>query len=214
MKFIKRNYEKGYHDSILYREAQNSQRNQARLGALLEYRQAGRLLEIGCGQAGFLGLAENHFEVEGMDVSRSAIESIRPHFGERVSVVNVEQRPLPRDRFDAIVVFNILEHLRQPHKVVDKLYHALSDGGVMIGSVPNHYGPVGEVVTHIGNFFDRTHVSVFNPETWGRIFKHAGFGETTFFGEVTIGRNRCRYLRGRLWPYLSFNLMFVCEKKG
>lgn len=214
MKLIKRQYEEGYHDSPIYRESENSQRNQSRLTALREYQPSGRLLEIGCGQGGFLRLAEAFFEVEGMDISHAAVNAIRPHFGPRVSVVNVEQRPLPRSRYDAIAVFNILEHLRRPHKVIDKLSAALTPGGVLIGSVPNNQSLVGGAATLLSNFFDRTHVSTFKPEVWQRLFQHAGFQQVVFFGEVTLGRNRCKYLRGNNWHHFSFNLMFICKKQA
>jgi hypothetical protein len=82
----------------------------------------------------------------------------------------------------------------------------------MIGSVPNNYGVIGGANTRLGNFFDRTHVSTFTPDTWERIFKHSGFQTIHLFGEITLGRNRCRYLTGHAWPYFSFNLMFECFK--
>jgi SAM-dependent methyltransferase len=149
-----------------------------------------------------------------MDVSTYAIQSLKPHFGERVRRFNVEQHPLPREQYDVIAVYNILEHLQQPHKVAARLFAALRPGGLLIGSVPYNAGVVGRAVTHIGNFFDRTHVSTFTPPVWDRIFRHAGFAPLDLFGEVTIGRNRCRYLRGQAWPHLSFNLMFAWQKEA
>ena len=217
MKLIRRHYEEGYHQLFLTREAANSQRNHARLRLLLNYQTGGSLLEVGCGMGGFLRQAESFFNVEGVDVSRAAIEAIRPHFGDRVSVFNIEQRPLsqrllPRGGYAAIAVFNVLEHLHQPARIVEKLYRTLSPGGVLLGSVPNNFGLVGGVNTRLGNFFDRTHISTLPPAAWRRIFQHAGFQQVTFFGEVTLGPNRCRYLSGRFWPYISFNLMFACQK--
>jgi 2-polyprenyl-3-methyl-5-hydroxy-6-metoxy-1,4-benzoquinol methylase len=212
MSLFKHDYGPGYYNQFLTREKPNSQRNHNRLNTLLAQKPSGRLLEVGCGKAGFLQMAESHFTVTGIDISRAAIDAIRPHFGERVSLLNIEQRPLPGGDYDVIAAFNVLEHLRQPHKVIDKLYRALSPGGILFGSVPNKFGPAGELHTFLSNFFDRTHVSTFTPQTWERIFHHAGFNEVTFFGEVNFGPNRSRYLRGKSWRYLSFNLMFICTK--
>ena len=212
MKLIKKDYDRHYHENLAYREKHNSQRNQKRLAALRELRQHGHLLEIGCGTGGFLRQVEQHFTVEGMDISKYAVQVIKPHFGERVRVGNVELTPLPRTQYDVVVVFNILEHLRQPHKAIDRIADSLKPGGVMIGSVPNNQALVGSLVTRLGNFFDRTHVSTFTPPVWERILRHAGFQQVNLFGEVTIGRNRCIYLRGPHWPHLSFNLMFTCTR--
>ncbi|MBE0695743.1 MAG: hypothetical protein IH586_02360, partial [Anaerolineaceae bacterium] len=66
-------------------------------------------------------------------------------------------------------------------------------------------------ITRIGSYFDRTHISTFPPDAWQRIFTHAGFKDVLFFGEINLGRNHCRYLRGKSWPHFAFNLMFVCR---
>jgi 2-polyprenyl-3-methyl-5-hydroxy-6-metoxy-1,4-benzoquinol methylase len=212
MKLIQSDYENDYHDNFLLREAPNSQRIGKRLALLLAHKQSGSLLEIGVGKGGLLRRAQQHFEVEGLDISQHEVDALIPHFGERVRRADVETKTLPRLRYDAIVIFNVLEHLRQPGQVIQKLWESLQAGGVMIGSMPNNFGLVGGQVTRLGNFFDRTHVSTYTPAAWRGLFQQAGFTEIDFFGEITIGRNAAVYLRGPLWPYLSFNLMFVCRK--
>jgi 2-polyprenyl-3-methyl-5-hydroxy-6-metoxy-1,4-benzoquinol methylase len=212
MKLIQSDYENNYHDHFLLREALNSQRNRLRLEALLAYKQSGRLLEIGCGKAGFLRLAGEHFEVEGVEISHHAVEALIPTFGERIRQANIEAHSLPQQRYDVIAAFNLLEHLRQPDRAIQRIFSALNEGGVTIGSMPNNYGLVGGVVTRLSNFVDRTHISTYTPEVWRGLFRQAGFSRVDFFGEVTIGRNRAVYVRRRFWPYVSFNLMFVCSK--
>jgi len=96
--------------------------------------------------------------------------------------------------------------------VLDKLCSALNAHGVLVGSAPNNYGIIGGAATRLGNFFDRTHVATLPPQCWRELFQQAGFRRTTFFGELTLGRNAALYLHGPLWPHFSFNLVFVCEK--
>lgn len=210
---IKQNYEVGYFTNLFYRESQYSQRNKARLSLIQRHKKDGRLLEVGCGMGGFLQVAEEDFDVEGIDVSRFAIRSLRTHFGCRVHAYNVEQWPAPKRKYDVIAIFNTLEHLKQPKAVVEKMQAALNDDGMVIGSVPNNSGIVGKLITRMGNFFDRTHVSVFTPSTWWGIFREAGFSTIRFFGEVTVGRNRSYYLSTKDWHQYSFNLMFLCAKE-
>lgn len=212
MRLIKQRFDESYHENPLYREMENSQRNRARLELIRENTDSGRLLEIGCGKGGFLRLAEAHFDVEGVDISDYAIESSRAHFGSRVRIANIVEDDLPAASYDVIAVFNILEHLRMPGPVIKKLAAALKPGGLLVGSVPNNNSLVGGVVTQIGNFFDRTHVATYTPEKWRALFQADGFQQIRFLGEVTVGRNRCIYLKGPLWPHLSFNLMFLCKK--
>jgi 2-polyprenyl-3-methyl-5-hydroxy-6-metoxy-1,4-benzoquinol methylase len=211
MRLIQTDYEEGYHEGPLYREPPESQRNRGRLALLREYLSGGSLLEIGCGMGGFLRLAEKHFAVEGIDISRHAVNRIKRYFGQRVWQSDIEVQSLSR-AYNVITVFNVLEHMHRPAAVIEKLYNALENGGVLIGSVPNNFGLVGSVSTRAGNYFDRTHVSTFPPEVWRGLFERVGFGTPEFFGEVTITRAHALYLRGRFWPWLSFNLMFVCRK--
>jgi SAM-dependent methyltransferase len=129
-----------------------------------------------------------------------------------VSVVDIENQKLHGSDYDAITAFNILEHLRQPHQVIDKLCRALAPGGVLFGSVPNYFGLVGGAATRVHNLFDRTHVSTFAPDTWRQIFHHAGFQRVNLFGELVYWLNHSCDLHGKFWPFLSFNLMFWCVK--
>ncbi len=213
MKLIQDGYGKDYHNNFLMREMPGSQRNRRRLQLLREFKTSGKLLEIGCGKAGFLRQAEQFFEVEGVDISPHAIAGLSGHFGERVRVANIEDQPLPLSRYDAVAAFNLLEHLRRPAEAIEKIYAALAQGGVALGSMPNNFGLIGGINTRLTNFFDRTHVSTYAPGRWRALFQQAGFAKIHLFGEVTFGRNLCAYLRGRLWPFFSFNLMFVCEKQ-
>lgn len=212
MPIIQHDFENGYHDRLLTRELPNSQRNRNRLRKLLVYQAGGRLLEIGCGKGGFLKMAESHFDIHGLDISQSAVKRIKAYFGDRVDVSNIEQQALPAGEFNVITVFNVLEHLRQPHQVVEKLFHSLAPGGILFGSVPNNFGLVGGIATQLSNFFDRTHISTYPPAAWQQIFQQARFSKVVFFGEVTFGPNASQYCHNRFWPYQSFNLMFLCSK--
>lgn len=212
MKLIKNNYEEGYHDNLLYREMTNAPRNRTRLDLVRQHQPGGRLLEIGCGHGGFLRMAREWYDIEGIDISTTAIHKIQAEFGERVRVGNVEQDALPAQRYSVIAAFNILEHLRAPQAAVQRFHSALAEGGVLAGSVPNNSGLAGQISTRIGNYFDRTHVFTPPPAEWQRIFQDAGFRAIDLFGEITFGRNHCRYVRSTQWRQVSFNLMFVCRK--
>jgi len=209
---IKKSYNRQYYENLFYREGDHSQRNRQRLRLLLGYRQDGRLLEIGCGMGGFLRMVEPHFEVEGIDISKFAVAALREHFGERVRLGNVEQNILTANQYDVVVVFNILEHLRQPDRSLNRVFASLLPGGWMIGSVPLNGGIAGRVVTRLGNWIDRTHVSTFTPQVWERMFRRAGFRRIDFMGELNLGRNHCVYIQKPIWRQIAFNLIFVCQK--
>jgi len=130
MSIRRKQYDRDYYETLAYRAIPNSQRNRNRLRGILAHKQGGKLLEIGCGKGEFLKLAEGYFDVEGMDISKHAIASTKPFFGKQVKRGNIEEENLVSDHYDVIVVFNVLEHLRQSGKVIEKNYHSLIKGGI------------------------------------------------------------------------------------
>lgn len=212
MNIIKKQFDENYFENIGYREVPNSRRNRNRLYEILNHKNEGKLLEVGCGNGGFLELAAKHFDVEGMDISKYAIDSIKQTFGDKVRIADIENTKLPPDHYDVIVILNVLEHLKKPGKVIDKIFYSLKKTGIVVGSVPHNYGFVGRLHTSFTNFIDKTHVSTYPPDHWQALFKQAGFKNLSFFGEIMLGRNLNKYIQNRYWRHISFNLIFLCEK--
>lgn len=118
MAIVRTKYDKNYFETAFYREAKNSQRNRNRLREILKHKKKGKLLEIGCGKGEFLKLAMGHFDVEGMDISEYAFSYLRGILGKGIRKANIENADLKSGNYDVIVVFNLLEHLKEPRKVI------------------------------------------------------------------------------------------------
>ncbi len=211
MSIIRRTYNDGYFRTALHRTSPDSQRNRKRLQVILDHRQQGRLLEIGSGTGEFLHLASRWFDVEGIDISSHAVDSVHPELSHRIRVGNIEQTPLTPDTYHVIAAFNILEHLREPATVIHHARQALTHEGCLVGSVPCNSGPAGRVYTQVTNFFDRTHCSTLEPDQWRTLFLEAGFSAIHFFGEVPTGPRHSFHVHGRQWARISLNMMFVCQ---
>jgi SAM-dependent methyltransferase len=181
---------------------------------ILAWKARGELLEIGFGRGELLELAQEHLGVSGIEVSPYAVRQLQHRFGDRVRQGDIERETLPKDRYDVVVAFNVLEHLESPTKAIANIYNGLKEGGVLIGSVPNNSTPVGRVHTALTNLFDRTHCSTFAPRHWRALFAEAGFDRVTLYGEVMLGNWCCTYLHGAYWPYMSFNMIFACQRQS
>jgi len=97
------------------------------------------VLDLGC-RAGALSqhfLAGN--EVTGVDVDENALGHAANR-GLRTVWGDVEE-PLPFEdgSFDAVVVGEILEHVRFPDEVISEIARVLKPAGVVVGSVPNAF---------------------------------------------------------------------------
>jgi len=103
----------------------------------------GRLLEVGCGPGHFLRLAsERGWKVQGVEIARSAVEVARS-FGLAVFHGSLEEllekNPVPN--FDAVVAFEVLEHVGDPMGFLKLLGKAVRVKGVVAISVPNACDP-------------------------------------------------------------------------
>jgi len=110
-----------------------------RLRAVQRYQPGGRLLEVGCGSGQFLeeALRTGKWTVVGVEPSPHAASYARQRLGGQIYQGRFSEIDLAAESFDAIVLWNVLEHLESP---VDDLRHAvrlLKAGGWLAFSIPN-----------------------------------------------------------------------------
>jgi SAM-dependent methyltransferase len=109
---------------------------QKTVNRLLSGRTSIRVLEAGCGST-------VHFSfpvpchLTGMDISRRQLE--RHAFLEERIVGDLQTYELPAESFDAVVCWNVLEHLRHPEAAVSHLAAAIRPEGILVLACPNPY---------------------------------------------------------------------------
>jgi SAM-dependent methyltransferase len=79
--------------------------------------------------------------IVGIDISAEQLER-NPLLHERI-LGNLETYPLPRNRFDVIVCWDVLEHLRHPERALDNFLGAVSEGGIIVLAMPHVYSVKG-----------------------------------------------------------------------
>jgi ubiquinone/menaquinone biosynthesis C-methylase UbiE len=109
-----------------------------RLKTILPYIPDGsRVLDIGCGDAEFLGKIKEvkhaGFSV-GMDLRRMTKRSQIPLLRS-----DAENMPIKDESFDCIISAAVLEHLPNPEKGVSELSRILKSSGVLIITTPNPF---------------------------------------------------------------------------
>lgn len=108
-----------------------------KLRRVLRWRDGGRLLDVGCAKGEFLRVARRHFEVQGVEVSPTALEEARATLGHRVFAGDLLEANLPEASFDVITLFSTVEHLAEPVAVLRKCRRLLRDGGILVVKTPN-----------------------------------------------------------------------------
>lgn len=100
----------------------------ARLSLIRARLPVGRLLEIGCATGAFLQEAQRYYSVQGIDVSGFAVEAARKK-GLDVSCGHLETTETLRPPYDAIVMFDTIEHLKDPLSTLQRAREHLRPGG-------------------------------------------------------------------------------------
>jgi 2-polyprenyl-3-methyl-5-hydroxy-6-metoxy-1,4-benzoquinol methylase len=97
---------------------------------------SGRLLDFGCGNGAFA----QHMSTAGFDaVGVEPFSLGATHTADRLKLIRApfEQVAGELGSFDVITLWHVLEHLRQPVEVLQRLATHLSPGGLIVISVPN-----------------------------------------------------------------------------
>ena len=143
------------------------------------------VLDVGCG-AGRLGealKARQQAEVCGIELNEAAAAAARTRL-DRVFVGDVETLDLPFSLacFDAIVCGDILEHLREPDRLLRLAKEWLKPDGTLVASIPNvrHHSVVrslleGNWTYEPAGLLDRTHLRFFTRREIEKLFFRAGF---------------------------------------
>jgi len=136
-------YSPAYFDHGKYTDPCALNKENARRMALIRgqgIRPGERILEVGCATGDFLGVARRLYDLWGLDVSEYAAREAQrrnPQIAAQISFGPVEDQDYPDDFFDAVVMWDVLEHLWDPVGTCPRLLQSLKPGGHLFISTPN-----------------------------------------------------------------------------
>jgi len=92
----------------------------------------GNLLEVGCAYGFFLLEAQRYFNCFGVEVCTEAVEFCRSR-SLSVDCGEATQKVLDRlGILDAVVMLDVIEHLENPHEVLQRVSHSVRPGGSLM----------------------------------------------------------------------------------
>ena len=92
-------------------------------------------LDVGCSTGFVVEEAKNaNLRAEGIDLNPSAIV-----FGKNVDLILIiKLEHVKKNNYDAIGMFDVLEHIPNPKEILDQAYERLNPGGIIYVYVPNY----------------------------------------------------------------------------
>jgi SAM-dependent methyltransferase len=164
-----------------------------------------RVLDLGCRTGALTRAYLDGNDVVGVDVDREALSE--------AAKLGIETRwadldaPLPfePESFDTAVAGEVLEHIRDPARLIADVLTVLRPGGRLVGSVPNAYRLKSRLRFLVGYEpeEDPTHLHLFSPRALRELL--AGFDELQL--EFVTGRFV------RLNPRLFANTILFTARK-
>jgi SAM-dependent methyltransferase len=123
-----------------------------------------RVLDLGCRDGALTQAYLDGNEVVGVDADRDALAAAA-RLGIETHWADLDQPlDLTDASFDTVVAGELLEHLRDPRRLVDEVRRVLRPGGTFVASVPNAYRLKGRLLFLFGRppENDPTHLQMFS----------------------------------------------------
>jgi 2-polyprenyl-3-methyl-5-hydroxy-6-metoxy-1,4-benzoquinol methylase len=144
-----------------------------------------RILEVGSGHGFFLSLAkEAGMRPIGVELNATAAQASRERFGVEVRAGTLEATELPKGSFDAVVLWDLIEHVRDPAALLTRVRQLLTPSGLLFIETPNADSALDRAVMGAARlrwpvparlFYGMHHLTLFNPRNLRRMLQEHGF---------------------------------------
>lgn len=142
-------------------------------------RKGSRILDIGCGYGYFLKICDEYgLETYGIDISEYAINEARKIIRAKLYLHDVDEglEMFEDEFFDIVTLFDVIEHLLCPYKVLKEAHRVLKKNGKIIITTPN-LNAIARIWKRDRwhGFRDPTHLYLFTPSSIKFLVERAGF---------------------------------------
>jgi len=146
----------------------------------------GRVLEVGCGSGHFLAqAAAAGWRALGIDFDEAAVAAARAIPGVDAQVMDMHDPALDGERFDAIALNNVIEHLPDPDRVFARCHELLAPGGRVVMVTPNIEAQCHKAYGEMWRGLEvPRHIYIFSAKALRKFAADAGFRKIQVFSPL------------------------------
>jgi 2-polyprenyl-3-methyl-5-hydroxy-6-metoxy-1,4-benzoquinol methylase len=138
-----------------------------------------RLLDVGCSSGAFLHTAvELGYCAEGVEPAPKAAATAQAS-GLKVYQGLLADAHYAAGQFDAITLFEVIEHLKHPQELLQECQRILRPGGILLVGTGNaaswSMGAMGAEWEYLDIARHGGHISFFTPDSMGKLAQQTGF---------------------------------------
>jgi len=141
-----------------------------------KYAEKGKILDIGTAGGSFLHVAEEEgWEVHGIEPNRWMGEWGKKHYGIDIKPGTIFDHKYPDNYFDAVSLWDVLEHVPDPKKTLNECNRILKEGGVLIVNYPDIGSWLAKLMRRRWIFLLSVHFYYFTPKTITKMINMTGY---------------------------------------
>lgn len=157
-----------------------------------------RLLDVGCGAGQLVRTANDRgWDAQGIDLSAPAIR-VCERFGVPARKVDFFSSVLNPERFDVIVMSELIEHVPNPQSFLERAGQLLNRGGVLYLTTPNFSALSRHIMGADWFALDPQHISYFDPPAFEHLVRRVSLLRAEKIRTANVGPEAALYLVRRL----------------
>ncbi|MBI4133777.1 class I SAM-dependent methyltransferase [Candidatus Uhrbacteria bacterium] len=144
-----------------------------------------KVLDVGSGPGVFLDLVRRAgWEGIGVELNYRAAAASRERYGIDVREGALESVGLPRESFDVVTLWDIVEHVRDPRRLLERAHALLAPGGALFIETPNSAALLDRAAIMLARFgiprpaatfYGVHHLTLWNQKNIRRLLESIGF---------------------------------------
>jgi 2-polyprenyl-3-methyl-5-hydroxy-6-metoxy-1,4-benzoquinol methylase len=140
------------------------------------FKSKGNLLDIGSAKGIFPLVAQkNGFDVTGLEISKFASDFSKKAFGIPTISGTVEEADLPKNYYDIITMFDVIEHFRKPKNSMAIIRTALKEDGILVVDTPNINSIYSKFRGTNWGGLGKYHLYYYTHKSLNKLLKDTGF---------------------------------------